>query len=160
MIAPQANPLFDVVIYPNQPVGPRTFALLMAVASLIIALMSAAFIAAGAWPVSGFLGLDLILLYLAFRWAQKEARSHQRVTLDDQTLRIESIDGNGKARFWRFEPYWTKVEIDRPPARKSLVILSSKGRRLHIGQFLTPQDRLKFADALISALENHRQHTK
>ncbi|MEZ5825918.1 MAG: DUF2244 domain-containing protein [Geminicoccaceae bacterium] len=157
MSEPKDELRFDAILYPNQPISARTFVLLMAAVSLIIAVMSAMFIALGAWPVSGFLGLDLLLLYLAFRWAQREAKRHQRVWLDDDGLHVEAVDSDGNARRWHFEPYWARVEIDRPPTRKSLVSIRSHGKRLLLGQFLTPEDRLEFADALGEALSRCRQ---
>ncbi|MEZ5847716.1 MAG: DUF2244 domain-containing protein [Geminicoccaceae bacterium] len=152
MSEPNDDWRFDAILYPNQPVSARTFVLLMAGVSVMITGMSTLFIAIGAWPVSGFLGLDLVLLYLAFRWAQREAKRHQRVWIDEDGLHVEAVDGAGKAEQWRFEPYWARVEIDRPPTRKSLVVIRSHGRRLQIGQFLTPEDRVAFADALQEAL--------
>ncbi|MCB9943985.1 MAG: DUF2244 domain-containing protein [Geminicoccaceae bacterium] len=151
---------FEAILYPNQPVSPRTFVLLMGGVSLVVSTMSLIFISMGAWPISGFLGLDVVLLFVAFRWAQREARRHQRVTLDDEGLHIEAVDGSGNSRSWRLEPYWARVEIDRPPSRTSLVVVSSHGNHLRLGQFLTPEDRLDFADALIEALARFRSGTR
>ena len=57
---------------------------------------------------------------------------------------------------WRFEPYWVRVHMDDPPRRDSLLTLASHGRRLAIGLFLTPEERLDVARALQSALRRYR----
>ena len=57
---------FDAVLYPNRSLDQFGFHLLMAAIVLVSAGIGAAFVIAGAWPVTGFLGLDVVLLYLAF----------------------------------------------------------------------------------------------
>jgi uncharacterized membrane protein len=46
--------------------------------------------------------------------------------------------------------------MDDPPRRDSLLTLVSHGRRLVIGLFLTPQERLELAHALQRALHRYR----
>ncbi|MCB2055080.1 MAG: DUF2244 domain-containing protein [Geminicoccaceae bacterium] len=143
---------FDAVIYPNQSLGPHAFVLLMSVFGIVTLGLSLVFVHAGAWPVSGFLGLDLLLLFLAFRWARRESRRWQRIVLDEDGLHVEVGDGRGARRYWRFEPYWVRVQIDEPPTRHSLVRLSSHGRTLRIGHDLTPAERVDLARALRAAI--------
>ena len=65
---------FDAVLYPNRSLGTAGFYSLMAAIVTVSAGVGAAFVLAGAWPVSGFLGLDVLLLYLAFRWNYRDGR--------------------------------------------------------------------------------------
>ena len=147
---------FEAVLYPNQSLGRAGFiALLVSVSSVSVA-MSAAFALAGAWPVAGFLGLDVLLLYLAFRSARRQGRRRELIRLDQSGLHVRRIDADGTAAEWRFEPYWVRVDMDDPPRRDSLLTLVSHGLRLRVGSFLTLQERVELARTLRRALSLYR----
>jgi len=148
---------FDAVLYPNRSLGPFGFYALMSAIVLVSAALGAAFVYAGAWPVSGFLGLDVLLLYLAFRWNYRAGRCAELVRLDRDGLCVRQVRPNGATREWRFEPHWVRVTIDDPPRHDSQLVLSSHGRALAIGAFLTAEERAEVARALRAALAAHRQ---
>lgn len=154
--APALPARFDAVLYPNRSLGPLGFHLLMAGIVLVSAAIGAGFVLVGAWPVTGFLGLDVVLLYLAFRWNYREARRAEFIRLDQDGLTVRRIGPDGAAREWRLEPYWVRVAIDDPPRPDSQLVLSARGHHLAIGAFLTADERLELARALRTALDHHR----
>jgi uncharacterized membrane protein len=147
---------FEAVLYPNRSLGRGGFIAVMLGVSTVSAAVSAGFLLVGAWPVTGFMGLDVLLLYLAFRAAQRAARRREHIRLDASGLHVRRIGPDGNVADWRFEPYWVRVHMDDPPRRDSLLTLASHGRRLAIGLFLTPEERLDLARALESALHRYR----
>jgi len=154
---PAPGPLrFDAVLYPNRSLGPAGFHLLMAAIVLVSGAIGAGFVLVGAWPVTGFLGLDVLLLYLAFRWHYREARRVEFIRLDQDGLTVRRVGPDGQAREWRLEPYWVRVAIDDPPRPDSQLVLSARGDHLAVGAFLTLAERLEFAAALRAALHSHR----
>lgn len=150
--APSTPLAFSAVLYPHRSLGAGGFAVLMAAIVVVSVLLGVAFALAGAWPVTGFLGLDVLLLYLAFRWCRRDARRAEVIQLDQGALTVRRIAPSGKSEKWRFEPYWVRVDIDDPPKRDSLIRLSSHGQSVALGAFLTPHERLEVADALRAAL--------
>jgi len=110
----------------------------------------------GAWPVTGFFGLDVLLIYLAFRINYRRARMFETVSLTPDALTVERVNHRGRRQTWRFQPYWLRVSMDDPPQHDSALILSSHGRSLVIGAFLSPEERLDFARALRHALDRLR----
>jgi uncharacterized membrane protein len=149
--------LFDAILQPNTSLEPRGFLLLM------VAIASAAFVAGmifmllGAWPVLGFFALDVALIYLAFKANYSWARTYETVRLSENALVVERISPSGKARRWRFQPYWLKVDIDIPAKHDSQLVISSHGKRLKIGMFLTAGERVELAGALCAALDKVRR---
>lgn len=152
--APPAQ--LDVVLYPNCSLGRMGFAVLMAAIVLVSAAVGAGFMMVGAWPVTGFLGLDVLLLYLAFRWNYRQARRAEFVRLDQDGLTVRRLEPDGRSRGWRFEPYWVRVSVDQQTRNDHRLVLSSHGQRLEIGAFLTTDERLELAHALNEALRAHR----
>jgi uncharacterized membrane protein len=147
---------FDAVLYPNRSLGQAGFYVLMGGIVAVSAAIGAGFMLAGAWPVTGFLGLDVLLLYLAFRWNYRQGRRAEFIRLDRTGLTVRRIEPDGHTREWRLQPYWVRVAIDDPPRPDSQLVLSSHGDRLVIGAFLTAAERLEVAKALTAALRAHR----
>jgi uncharacterized membrane protein len=154
LAAPPAQ--FDAVLYPNRSLGAAGFYVLMAAIVAVSAAVGAGFTLAGAWPVTGFLGLDVLLVYLAFRWNYRQGRRAEFIRLDRTGLTVRRIEPDGQRREWRLQPYWVRVAIDDPPRPDSQLVLSSHGDRLVIGAFLTAAERLELAKALTAALRAHR----
>lgn len=148
---------FEATLYPNPPVGRTGFIAVIGAVSTVSAALSIGFTLAGAWPVSGFLGLDVLLLYLAFRHVRCASRRREVIRLDGEGLHVRRIGPDGAAAdYHRFEPTWVRVHMDDPPRRDSLLTLASHGRHLVIGLFLTPEERLDLARSLRDALQAHR----
>ncbi|HEV7370538.1 DUF2244 domain-containing protein [Arenibaculum sp.] len=148
--------LFDAVLHPHRSLSPRGFAVLMGSVGTVSLAVGGWFLAQGAWPVFGFFGLDVLLLYVAFRLSYRAGRMHERVRLTEAELEVQRIDHRGGRRFWRFQPSWLRVAIDDPPEHDSQVVLSSHGRSVVVGSFLSPEERLDFAHALERALTQWR----
>jgi uncharacterized membrane protein len=147
---------FHAVLYPNRSLGSLGFYLLMGAIVLASAALGAGFALVGAWPVAGFLGLDVLLLYLAFRWNYRTGRCAELIRLDRDGLCVRRVGHDGRTREWRFEPHWVRVTIDDPPRHGSQLVLSCHGRALAIGAFLTADERAEVARALRAALSAHR----
>ena len=148
--------LFDAVLTPHRSLSPRGFAILMTVIGLVGFCGGIAFLLIGAWPVFGFFGLDVALIYWAFKASYRSGRAHEIVRLTPRALTVERVDASGRAERWSFQPYWLRVAIDDPPGHASQLTLSSHGRSLAIGSFLSPGERAEFATALRLALAECR----
>ncbi len=149
--------LFDAILQPNTSLSPRGFLVLMLAISIVSFVAGLAFLLAGAWPVFGFFGVDVLLIYLAFRANYRWARMYETVRLTRDALLVERINPSGKVQRWRFQPYWLRVDVEGAQNHDSRIVLSSHGRRLRIGSFLTPDERLEFASALRDALARARE---
>lgn len=156
--APQHDgPLsFDAVLTPHRSLSRVGFVLLMSTVALVGFASGMAFLLMGAWPVFGFCGLEIGLFYLFFRLNYRSARMFERVTLSPALLMVERHDVRGQVSRWTFQPYWVRVAMDDPPRHDSRLTLSSHGRSLSIGSFLSPDERLDFARALRQALAQAR----
>lgn len=151
-----ARPLLDVVVYPHRSLGPTGFLVLMAVLSACSFTVGMIFYLSGAWPVVGFLGLDVLIVYVAFRLNYRAARAYETVRLTPEALEITKVDARGRRRSATLQPYWLAVDMDDPPRRYSRLTLRTHGRRLEIGGFLTPDEKLDLARALRRALDEAR----
>lgn len=162
---PEANPtalardaaLFDAELRPHRSLSPRGFVFLMMGICAISFTGGLAFWLAGAWPVIGFLGADVLLIYLAFRINYRSGRLVETLHMTRDTLTVRRTWPGGRSRSWEFQPVWLQVELADPPRHDSPLLLRSHGRSLAIGSFLTKEERAEVAEALRAALLRARQ---
>jgi uncharacterized membrane protein len=153
----EAPALFDAVLTPHRSLSPAGFAILMTAIAGVGFVGGMAFLLAGAWPVTGFGAIEIGLFYLLFRLNYRSARIRERVWLTATSLEIERRLQDGSVRRWSFQPYWLKIHITDPPDTDSRLTLTSHGRSLSIGAFLSPDERLEFANALRAELARLRE---
>lgn len=147
---------FDAILHPHRSLSPAGFRWLMAGFSSLSLLVGGYFYAIGAWPIVGFMGLDILLLYVCFRLNYRAARTYETVRLTDSQLEVCRRNHWGELHRWRFQPYWLRVDLREPVEPDSHIRLSSHGRSLIIGSFLAPEERADFVGALRAALSRLR----
>ena len=74
----------DAVLEPPRSLSMRGFNRVMMILGGLSVFSSAVFLTLGAWPVVGFLGLEILVLWLVFRWSfrSQTARTYGRVTAE------------------------------------------------------------------------------
>jgi len=149
--------LFDAILTPHRSLSPRGFVILMSLVACVGFGIGVVFMTLGAWPVFGFCGLEVSLIWLCFRLSYRSGRIWERVRLTPAALTVERHLIDGSRLEWSFQPYWLRVVMDDPPQHQSRLTLTSHGESLDIGNFLTPEERLDLAKALRDALSAARQ---
>jgi len=139
---------FDAVLQPHTSLGPQGFFLLMAVIGVISFTAGVAFMMVGTWPVYGFVGLDIVLVYVAYKFNFRDAKRYETVKLTDKQLIIERVGPTGRRKKWSFQTYWLKIDLEDPPRPDSALMLRSHGKVLEIGSFLAPHEKHDLASAL------------
>lgn len=143
---------FSAVLTPHRSLGPTGFMVLMAGVCLVSFATGLFFYLLGAWPVIGFMGLDVALIYIAFKLNFRALRLYETVDLTQDALTVTRVAPSGKAQSWRFNPYWVKLSVQERIGRSSELSIASHGERLVFASFLTDEEREDFASALSSAL--------
>jgi uncharacterized membrane protein len=127
--------------------------LLLAAVSFGVSLF---FVLHGAWPVSPFFGLDVGLVWLAFRLSYRQARQSEELRLTDDSLTVDRINIYGERRRWQFQPFWLRVRFEEEDEDTNRLMLTSHGRTLVVGSFLGPAERRSVARGLSDALARWR----
>ncbi|MGH7004484.1 MAG: DUF2244 domain-containing protein, partial [Alphaproteobacteria bacterium] len=130
---------------------------LMAALAAISFVAGVVFISVGAWPVFGFLGLDVLLIYIAFRASYRSGRLVETIKLTDSALEVRRVDAYGRGAAWRVPPTWLRVEIDNAGEHDCRVTVRSHGESFVVGAFLAPDERKDLAEALRAALGHQRR---
>jgi uncharacterized membrane protein len=113
-----------------------------------------AFLLMGAWPVFGFFGLDVLLIYWAFRVNFRRAKATEEISVTPFELRVRRVSHRGHVVEWVLNPLW--VQLDQKIHAEfgiEELYLVSKGRRVSIASFLGPEEKASFVKALMAALQ-------
>jgi len=146
-------PIFSAVLTPHRSLSPTGFLIFMMVLGGLSFVAGMAFLIAGAWPVFGFFGLDVLLVYWAFRLNYRSARAYEQVTVTPSELTVRKVTHHGRAQEWTLNPVWVRLHRDvHEEFGLQQLFLESRGRRLSVGHFLPPQEKESFAHALSGAL--------
>jgi uncharacterized membrane protein len=145
--------IFSAVITPHRSLTSTGFLVLMLAVGAVSFISGMLFLMLGAWPVFGFLGLDVLLVYVAFRANFRAARAYEEVTVTASELIVRKVNHRGGVREWTLNPVWVKLDrIVHAEFGIERLFLVSQGRRLSIAGFLGPEEKASFAQALSAAL--------
>ncbi len=147
---------FRAILHPHRSLSPRGFLILMLAIGSVSFVSGMVFLMMGAWPVMGFFGLDVALVYIAFRLNYRGGRAYELVELTPRTLTVTQVSPAGEARSLAFNPYWVRVSVTERPDGGNHLRLASHGRELEFGRLLNDEERRDFAEALSRALEARR----
>ena len=154
----QQTVFLDTVLVPHRSLPPAGFVAVMAVLGGFSFIAGILFVLNGAWPVTGFFGLDVALVYLAFRINYRSARRRERIRLVSDALTVERLGVRGERFAWRFQPYWLRVTLEEMDDDSNRLTISSHGRSLSLGTFLGAGERRSLAALLRDALTRWRAH--
>jgi uncharacterized membrane protein len=150
--------LFSALLTPHRSLNRTGFLVLMGFLSVISFAAGIAFLLMGAWPVFGFFGLDVLLVYWAFRVNFSRAKATEEISVTPSELRVRRVSHRGHVAEWVLNPLW--VQLDQKIHAEfgiEELYLVSKGRRVAIASFLGPDEKASFVKALTAALQAARR---
>lgn len=146
--------LFSARVTPHRSLNRTGFLVLMAFFGAISFVAGIAFLLMGAWPVFGFFGLDVLVVYWAFRINFRHAKAREEISVSPFELRVRRVSHRGHVAEWVLNPLW--VQLDQEVHEEfgiERLYLVSRGRRISIASFLGPEEKASFAKALLAALQ-------
>jgi len=145
--------LFSAQLSPHRSLNRTGFVLVMTFLSVISFATGIAFLIMGAWPVFGFLGLDVLAIYIAFKINFGRARAREEITVTPSELRVRRVSHRGHVVEWVLNPLWVRLdEVIHEEFGTERIYLISRGRRVSVGSFLGAEEKASFAKALRAGL--------
>ena len=102
--------IFAAVITPHRSLGSTSFLVLMLCVGGVSFAAGIFFLLLGAWPVFGFFGLDVLLIYIAFRANFRAARAYEEVTITATELTVRKVSHHGRISEWTLNPLWVRLD--------------------------------------------------
>ena len=168
---PSATPVsgaslaWQVVLWPHRSLSPRGLRIFLTVLGMAFALFAAmTFLAPTPYEIDWSAHLAVVAIVLGFMlgvfllvWAlflrnYRDARYHERIAIEDRMLVIEANHPRRPNKRWEFRPYWTNVRTRTTRHVENQLLLSSSGKVVAIGAFLTPEERASLAIEIEDAI--------
>lgn len=156
--AARSTVLLAARLTPHRSLSRTGFTVLMSLIGIVSFTAGAACCAMGAWPVLGFLGLDLLVIWWAFRVNFARARAFEEVDVSYDEVRVRRVDHHGRSLEWRFNPLWVRIDCEaHAEFGIEHLYLVSRGHRLGLASFLGADQKESFYKVLIGALNEARR---
>ncbi len=145
---------WSVTLTPHRSLGRQGFMMLFGIVVAVNLMIAIFFYILKAWPVFGFLGLDVALVWFAFRANEKSAKQSERILIEGDDLRLIRQRPKKPVQEKSFNRRWTKVLLEYDDAREMVgrLFLVSRGERTEIASFLGADERQSLAEALKAAI--------
>lgn len=153
-----SNPVSDTTLFyerlsPHRSLNAQGFTILMTVLGGASLVLGTIFLMMGAWPIFGFLGLDVFLVWLAFRSNYRAARAFEEILVTPVRLVWRRFSSRGEWREDTMNPRWVRLETTSDElSGTTRVALTERRITRVIGSFLPPAHKEKLAKDLAVAL--------
>jgi len=142
----QTDPLFAVQLSPHRAMNRQGIRWVIALTAVLAAIPGLTFYAMGAWPIMGFMGLDVLLLYWALSHSLRDGDAFEIVTLWPDRLHVRRVSARGRETEESFNPFFVRFVVDRDHEGKVTGLrITTREKQIEIGSFLNADDKARFA---------------
>jgi uncharacterized membrane protein len=153
----QAKPIFAATLTPHRSLSPAGKRVVVGLVAALALVPGFVFYLAGAWPVVGFMGLDVLAIWIALTVSMRAGKSQEIVSLWPGSLEVRKIDAKGVEQVLTYLPQNVRFVIDFDyNERVEALWLKERDTRVSIGEFLSAEEKLSFSKAFGAALRKAR----
>ncbi len=146
----------DAEIRQNASLSPLGFRVILGVMIAFSTLAGIFFFVIGAWPAPIFLGLDVLIVWLAFRASFRAAERKERVRVSAERVEVWLETEKGRRAVWTSPTAFTGLDVEAFGQDDTKVRLRLHRKRYLVGRALSPGERADLGRALDSAIRAAR----
>ena len=149
--------IYRILLRPNQSTNWKSSLVFILIIAFTCLTIGIGFAYAGAILILPFAGLEVLFVGTCVYLVMKKTYKQEVITLSKEKLKIEK--GTGKIdQVWEYFRMWSFVSLERPehPWYPAHIVVTSKGERVPIGDFLNEDEK----EELVSSLERIIQDLK
>ena len=148
--------IIKITLWPYRSLGGRGYLYLMMGFVGLIFTQSLLFYSLGAWPVIGFLGIEIGLVWLVFRMNFNAGRNFEQISITPWATSVKKVSWRGDTRHFNIPSPWVKASCIKVNGRSDKLILTYHSGQMEIGSFLPPREKSSLADALNESFDRMR----
>ena len=139
---------FTFVARRNNSISSRGRSLVLGSLAAVLLTISLGFALNGAWLVFPFAGLDILVVFLAFRYVERRAGDYECIAFQGENVVIDTRR-EGKTERFEFNRYWIQVTlVEASGGKRGRLLLRSHGKEVTFGVHLTGEQRAVMARRL------------
>ena len=149
------NKLYEISLYPYRSLNKTGFFILMFSLGFVSFVAGIIFMIKGAWPVFGFFGLDVLLVYIFFKINFRSGKKKEILILTKNQLIIEFYNSKKISKTYYLDAHWLQIRLSKLKNEVSKLKISSKNKSIIIGSFLRYQEKIDVVKSLKKALKKY-----
>ena len=148
--------VITIRLWPYRSLSLRGFRMVMGALTLAIFTLGLGFFLLGAWPVIGFLGAEIGLVWFVFRLNYRAGQLVEEIIIRSASVTITRTNWRGRQKTFVLDSAWIKAELVPKKTRRRKLFLRHHSYRFEIGEFLPPTEKPSLASALNDAFKRVR----
>ena len=154
--SPEHGETIVITLWPYRSLSLQGFRILIALLASLMSLIGLGFYLIGAWPVVGFLGLEIFIVWYAFKWNYRSGQLVETVAITPRKVDITRTDWRGRSKTICLDGVWIKAELDTKAKRRCRLYLRQHANKMEIGAFMPSAEKPPLAAALNEAFTRLR----
>ena len=150
------NKLYEISLYPYRSLNKTGFFILMFSFGFVSFVAGIIFMIKGAWPVFGFFGLDVLLVYIFFKINFRSGKKKEVLILTKNKLIVEFYDSKKISKTYYLNANWLQIHLSKLKNEMSKLKISSNGKSVIVGAFLRHQEKMAILRSLKKVLKKYR----
>lgn len=152
------DPVWSVTLWPHRSLSPEGFKVILGITAVGLSLPILALAGTGAAiALAPYAALALFALWGFIKLSYRSGRITEVLRLWPDAIAVERREPWGRVRRWSANPYWVDVEMTDTKAIERYLTLRGNGRKIELGAFLTPEERVELADELRTRIAGLRR---
>ena len=151
------NKSFRILLSPNRSLSWKSTCIFLLFISITCLTIGTGFSLVGAQLILPFAGLEVILVSVCVYLVFRKTSSREVIYLSPNRLKIEKGINKPK-HVWEFFRLWSSIIVEKPlhPWYPAYIVVSSKGERIPIGNFLSEEEKLQLVRHLEKIIYSYR----
>ncbi len=142
-------PVWRVRLWPHRSLSPQGFRWIMGLTAAGLCLPLIALAPTGAsLALAPYAAAAFGTLWLFLKLSYFTGRLTEELLLWPDAIAVERREPMGKVKRWAANPYWVDIDTTNTRAIQNYLTLRGGGRRIELGAFLTPEERIELAGEL------------
>ena len=143
---------FEILLKPNSSLTGTTRILFLGSIFFICSVIGIGFFLAGGIMILPFAGLEIILVYLAFRLSFNWSNQKQIIILSKDHVEVR-VDGLKEFFTWKEFRSFATFNVIKDGSADEAFSFRSKGKEIYIGDFLNKEDKQRLKEEVSNIIQ-------
>ena len=141
-----------ITLWPYRSLSLRGFRVFMFILASLMSIIAGGFFLIGAWPVIGFLGAEILIVWFAFKMNYRAGQLVEKVEITPSYVQITRTNWRGYETQICLDSPWVRAELLEEQEHRPKLFLCAHAQKMEIGSFMPPVEKDALAKALNDAL--------
>ena len=143
---------FEILLKPNSSLTGAARVLFLGSIFFICSVIGIGFFLVGGTMILPFAGLEIILVYLAFRLSFNWSNQKQIIILSKEHVEVR-VDGLKEFFTWKEFRSFATFNVTKDDSRDEDLSFRSKGKEIYIGDFLNQEDKQRLKEEVSTIIQ-------